>query len=407
MDSNMIEGLKAPCISVFFVLGALLLAGCDQQEESKEIPASDPVAAAWIQEAVSIAEKIPTDLHAVEHDRCLSKTAVTALEVGVYDQTDAILKSIDSWRKADLYAKLARTCYVDGEMKKGDELIEKARKCLRENQFEEWQVSRVHVSIEQAGHVKGDKTDASLLRQLEPSDQARILPSMVEGNLTTTNLVDMLVRLEAGTNAVMDLDIASATIDTYRLIYEKSRQKDELKELRERVLAATEKTFRNLHTSIACHKLLDFCESAVKADDGEFVERLRAMLEQRLDNIRIDMRIAVMLRYSTFLIERGQKETALEYLRFIEANIDDPSILFADKPLFLARCGVLYGETGDADKMAALIKESIARLAAFENARPRAMAAVDVCHVCARARIDSPEILNMMRELNGNLSAPW
>lgn len=406
MGSNMIKGVKSPGVFISFVFGILLMAGCDQQE-APDSSEADPVVTTWIQEAAAIAEKIPTDLHAVEHDRSLSRTAVTALELGIYDQTDNILKSIHSWRKADLYAKLAGTCYLAGKMKEGDELIEKAHRYLREHQFEEWQVSRVHVGIEEAGHIKGEKTDGALLRQLEPSDQARLLPSMVKGNLSTTNLVDMLTRLEASTNAVMDIDIASATIDTYRLMYEKSQQKEELKELRTRVLDDVEKTFRNVHRSIACSKLLDFCDSAVSAGDDVFINRLCSMLEDRLDMIRIDMRIPVLLRYSDFLIKQGKNEKALKKLSYIEDNIKDPAIYFADRPVFLARCGVLYGKAGDNRKMSELVQASIAQLNTFKNARPRAVTAVDICHIFARAKLDSPEILNSMKELDSNLSDPW
>lgn len=406
MDSNMIKRAAAHTIFSSLFLGLLLIAGCDQ-ERGRKAPQADPVADSWIRQATLIAEKIPTNLHAVEHDRCLSRTAMVALEIGAYDRIDKILSAIGSWRKADLYAKLARACYVSGDFKEGDQLIEKARRYLRENQFEEWQVSRVHVAIEEAGHIKGSKTEASLLRQLEPSDQAMLLPSMVRGNLSTTNLVDMLTRLEGSTNEVMDLDMASATVDTYRILYEKSQETDELKELRERVLGGVEKTFRNLHAAIACQKLLDFCHAAVKAGDAALINRLTAMLDERTGMLRADMRIPVLLHYAEFLTEHGDASGALTQLGEIEANIDDPSVLFADKPVFMARCGVLYGRAGDTATMNAKIAAAIERLATFENARPRAMTAVDICHICARAGIDSPAIRQSMEELYGNLSDPW
>jgi hypothetical protein len=406
MDSNMIKRAAAHTILFSLFAAVLLVAGCDQ-DRGRKSSAADPVADAWIRQATVIAEKIPVNLHEVEHDRSLSRTAVVALEVGAHDRIDEILDAIDSWRKADLYAKLARTCYVKGDFKEGDQLIERARRYLREHQFEEWQVSRVHVAIEEAGHLRGKKTEASLLRQLEPSDQAKLLPSMVSGNLSITNLVDMLTRLEGSTNDVLDLDMASATVDTYRLLYEKSQEAEEFKELRERVLGGVEKTFRHLHDAIACQKLLDFCYAAVKAGDTALIDRLTAMLEERSARLRVDMRIPVLLRYAEFLADRGQTAEALAQLSAVEANIDDPAVLFADRPVFLARCGVLYGRAGDTAKMHARIETAIARLNTFKNARPRAMTAVDICHICARAGIDSAAIKQSMAELYGNLSDPW
>ncbi|MFO7936505.1 MAG: hypothetical protein R6V06_02740 [Kiritimatiellia bacterium] len=404
MDSNMIKGVKALKLILSFTMGLFLIAGCDQDAKN-ETPVHSAVP--WIMEAVSMAEKIPVKLHQMEHDRCLSKTAAVALEVGVFDQTDNILKSIRSWRKADLYAKLARSCYLKDKVAEGDELVKKARDYLQGNQFEDWQVSRVHVGLEQAGHVKGKRTDANLLTQLRRADQAKLLPSMVQGNVSTTNLVDMLTRLEASTNSVMDIDIAAATIDTYRILYEKSQEKEDLKDLRKRVIGGVEKTFRNVHTSIACYKLLDFCNSAVAAGDKNFVGYLSDMLEDRLGMIRVDMRIPVLLRYSEFLIEQGHKEKSLEKLRYVEDKIDDSAIFFADKPVFLARCGVIYGKTGNTEKMLELLKKALSMLNTVKNSRPRAMTAVDFCHVCARGGVESPELLQSMKELNSNLSDPW
>ena len=97
--------------------------------------------------------------------------------------------------QSSAYANLARKCYVDQNFEEGDELIEKARQYLRDTQFENWQVSRVHVAIERATHVKGEKTRAELVRKVDPAEKAKLLPVMVESNVSYTNLVDMHSRL--------------------------------------------------------------------------------------------------------------------------------------------------------------------------------------------------------------------
>ena len=62
------------------LLVTLLLAGCDRKET--QTTAASP-APNWIQEATAISVRIPTDLHAVEHDRCLAQPAAVALDLGL------------------------------------------------------------------------------------------------------------------------------------------------------------------------------------------------------------------------------------------------------------------------------------------------------------------------------------
>ena len=82
-----------------FVSSLLLLCGCDETKNSSD---GNATTGKWIKISTATAERIPTEYHSAEHDRSLARTAVTALDLGIYNQSERILESVNSWRKAQL-----------------------------------------------------------------------------------------------------------------------------------------------------------------------------------------------------------------------------------------------------------------------------------------------------------------
>jgi hypothetical protein len=386
------------------LLVTLLLAGCDRKET--QTTAASP-APNWIQEATAISVRIPTDLHAVEHDRCLAQTAAVALELGLTEQIDPIANLITSWHKAEIYARLAGIRYQAADKKAGDALIAKARAALRADTYEDWQVSRVHAAIEQARHLKGEQTDAALLDRIDPADQARLLPSMISESVAATNFNALLSRLEATTNAVLDIDQASGAADSYHALYTHAPAEVTDSDFRIRIENGLTHTLKQLPAPMACDKLLNLCETALHVQDADFVTRLCVLLDQQIPAIRADLRIPVLLRYADLRVKQGEPGRAVAQLEQVEAHLDDPSVLFSDKPVLLARCALLYGTLGDTAKRDAVLAGALTQLNAFKNARPRAMAAVAFCHVCARANLDNPAVFEAVQKLRKELDDPW
>ncbi len=406
MDSSILPGVKTLTIFLPLFCSSLLICGCN---ESAESGAPESTAAVWIQQASAIAQKIPVEIHGVERDRALAKSAVTAVELGVADQCRAILPTITSWHRAELTARLARSCYLKGHISEGDELRGAAETLLQKESYENWQISRIRLALEQAGHAKGEKTDASVIAKVESADQARLLPELVQANLAQTNLVEMLTRLEATTNQVLDIDTAAGTVDTFLVLYKKSQQSESpaIKELRVRMLAGVEAAFIGLHAAIACEKLVDFCNAALAAGDLEFAAQLSGMVGERLPAVRTDMRLPVQLRYAEFLIKAGNTEQAVAQVDAVEEVIGAESVVFSDRPMLLARCGVVCQSAGDLRRAQLFFRQAVIGLEALTNARPRAVTAVDIALLFARAAVDMPPILAAMQQLNHGLGDPW
>jgi tetratricopeptide (TPR) repeat protein len=406
MDSSIIPGVKTLIYSINIFIATLLICGCDEATPSSK---QSSTAAQWVQEASSIAQKIPVDIHGVERDRALAKSAVTALELGLRAECQSILQSITSWHKAELCAQLARSCYAAGDLTAGDELLDKAHDLISADSYENWQVSRIRLAIEQAGHAKGNKTDSSVMEQVETADQARLLPALVQANVAQTNLIDMLTRLEATTNQVMDLDTAAGTVDTFLVLYQASQQSenDAVKELRGRILAGVESAFRGIHAAIACEKMVDFCKLALTSGDPEFARQLSRMVRERLPSVRADMRLPIQLKYADYLLNAGEIAAALDQAEWVESEIGDESVLFSERPVLLARCGVVYQRAGERERAQLHFRQALIGLDALTNGRPRAVTAVDVALIFARADVEMPSIHMAMKELNSNLGDPW
>ncbi len=409
MDSNLINGVKPPQILIAFLCSLLFFAGCDERQCKNVAEQRDLASAPWIEEAVAIARKIPADIHKVERDRTLAKAAVVASETGLTSQTVAAVESLNSWRKGDLYARLARSRYLENRNAEGDKLLGAARQLLAESDYEDWQKSRITLAIEQAGLAQGRQTGAATLADIEPADQAKLLPGLVQHNVSHSNLVEMLEQLESSTNQVLDIDSAAGVVDTYLVLYRKSQTENQTQRsaLRDRILDGIDSVFRGLHAAIACEKLIDFCNAAWDADDRDFAMRLSEMTARRLPTLRTDMRLPIQLRYAGFLTRSDRTAQAMRQVENAAAGIGDESVIFSDRPVLLAECGVLCWLAGEQDRARQFLGQAVEELNAMKNARPRAVAAVDVTLLLARNRIEDMETLRAMRELNGNLSAPW
>jgi hypothetical protein len=267
----------------------------------------------------------------------------------------------------------------------------------------------VKLALERARHARPASTGSNAVdvNRLEPADQAALLPDLMQQSVAASNLLETLVRLEAVTNQVLDLDAAAATVDAYRIVYQTASADAVTDAYRERVFAGMTSVFKNLHPALACDKLIDVSESALQFGDTNLVLRLCGEVDARLVGIRSDMRLPVQIRYARFLSQAGLSARAHARLNEVGGLLPDPAVLASERPGLLAALGVAWRELGETDTAASRWHETSAALAALENARPRAVAAVQVCLVLARARVSDAALERSLVAVGEGLGEPW
>ncbi len=364
---------------------------------------------AWCEQARRLACRIPADPHEVERNRALADAAVVALEVGSEKQARRIADEIEGWRRGDLLARLAARSYSLGQVEGGDRLADAAAEVSRERALEAWQVSRVKLALERARQARpgAARGEAAAVSRLEPADQAALLPELMQRAVAVSNLTETLVRLEAVTNSVMDLDAAAAAVDAYRVLYQKAGPDTRTADYRERVFVGMTGVFGSLHPALACDKLVGFGEAALACGDTNLVLRVCGEIDGRLGAVRADMRLPVQLRYARFLARAGERERSRRSLEEAGPLFDDPAVLAAERPALLATQGVAWKEWGDAARASACWRAACASLESLENARPRATAAVHMCLIFARARVEEAALDAALAAVCEGLGEPW
>jgi tetratricopeptide (TPR) repeat protein len=394
----------------FSVTLALLLVGCACRPDA---PAAGPATASrpdpWCETARRIALELPEALHEVERNRALADTAVVALELGADEQAAEIAQAVAGWRRGDLLARLGGQCHATGRKAAGDRFLEASEAAARESGLEAWQSSRIRLAIERARAARPDgaRSDAAEVERLEPADQAALLPHLMQQTVAASNLLETLTLLESVTNQVLDLDLAAGAFDAYRVVYQKAGASGQTALYRERLLAGLETLLQSLHPAIACDKFIDFGEAAQRLGDADFVTRLRQEVDGRLGLVRADMRVPVQTRYARFLIRAGDAQRARECLLEAEALLADPALLAEERPVARARLGAAWQELGDDAASTERFTRAIEALKAIGNGRPRAVAAVQVCLVFARAGAADPALLQSMDTVRNALGDPW
>lgn len=390
--------------------GLALFAGCGGGRTAPG-GAPSPKTCAWLELARQVAVKIPSEFHAVERERALADAATAALELGAEAQAEAIAGEICGWRRGDLFARFAARCFVTARLPQGDRFLTLAQEAAKGEGLEDWQRSRVQVSVERARQARpaAAASDARRVSRLEPADQAALLPDLVEHRAASSNLLETLSRLEAVTNQVLDLDSAAGAVDAYRVLYQKAGALPEAEAAvyRERVFAGVKDVFVGLHPALACEKLIDFGEAAAKAGATNFVLQLCAEIEQKLPIVRADMRAPVQTRYGRFLAGCGWREDAAAQLEAVAGFLGDSAVLAEERAVAWARLAVAWAGLGQASRAAACHAEAARHLAALVNARPRAVAAVAVCVIYARAEVSEPSVMEGLRAVSEGLGDPW
>ncbi|MBM4164118.1 MAG: hypothetical protein FJ222_06730 [Lentisphaerae bacterium] len=398
------------CLSLAVLSALLATLGCaSRRDGASSCPPAPQPDNVWCETARYIASTIPSDLHDVERNRALADIAAVALDVGSDEQTQRIASEITGWRRGDLLARLATRCYQSERLMAGDRLRTAAEEVAHDPSLETWQASRVKLALERAKHARPASTGSSAVdvNRLEPADQAALLPDLMNLSVARSSLLETLVRLEAVTNQVLDLDAAASTVDAYRVVYQKASADAVTDAYRDRVFAGMTRVFKSLHPALACDKMVEFGETALRFGDTNLVLRLCGEVDARLGGIRADMRLPVQIRYARLLSQAGLSERAHVRLNEVGGWLSDPAVLASERPGLLATLGVAWNALGDTASASSRWHEACTALTDLKNARPRAVAAVQVCLVFARAQVSDGELERSLRAVGEGLGEPW
>lgn len=103
---------------------------------------------------------------------------------------------------------------------------------------------------------------------------------------------------------------------------------------------------------------------------------------------------------------QGDPARARRLLGTADPSVDRVPVI--EQPAVLANLSGAWNAAGDDAQAGRLLDKALARAAALENARPRAMAVVEICRAMARFDLElTPDRESRLEALRGGLGDPW
>lgn len=342
-------------------------------------------------------------------DRASAQHAVVAdlAEHGDPSAALALAEKIDGWRKAAAIADVAAVLARAGK-------AEAARAALAEvavlrGSIEGWQGPRVDAHRARAQALLGDlDATTQLAKEIGAND-----PRQYAGQATAWVASAQLARGDAdaalATLATMDADADIEIAWARTLGYLEAAEADALAPaIRRRALAAAG---RSTETVAGWHRIeaLDRVAGGWLAL-GEKDEALRVLRGAEEIVRGVDPEVASKAAFLSLVARTwarvGDKAHAGALLE--EAASAVPRALVIDRPALHAHLGESWFALNDPDRAWAAFDQALAAAEGLVNARPRALAAVEICRALGRTGVAlPPKVADRLEALRAGLKAPW
>jgi tetratricopeptide (TPR) repeat protein len=324
---------------------------------------------------------------------------------------DALLRAdrIEGWRRGVAYAEIAKMLAKKGRLPEAKALIAKSLEVAR-SAAEGWQGPRVEAHAAQAQTlVGGMEASLSATEQLERDDelQYRGLSAVLRASAHTAKgeFTPAMAALEAAGKETA-IEIAWPMTQAY---LDLARRPELTPEQRLRVLDAARAAAVKIQERIS---RLDALETVA---DGYREADLKAKSLEVLDDFHAEVTVltdATILKAPYLASEArlrarlGDRDGARKLL---EEAVRVGSLAYAiDRPAVLANVATGYYVAGDAARAEQILDVALAAAEGLANARPRALAFVEIGRVLARYDVPMGDGVRVRFEKAlGGLKAPW
>ncbi len=360
-------------------------------------------------EALEIAFQFASAIATDAKDRAKAQETVIQdlVALGAIDRALEQAERIEDWRKGTALADLAVALAREGRGEEARRLIARAQE-VREA-VTDWKGPRIAAHISQAlaalGDVEPSRRAAAELAQSDPRQYAGRAAATVALAYAVRGEFDPAMAALAGLDAEGDLEIAWWRTAGYLGV---ARQPGLPRPQRQRALDAARKSAGGVAGWKRAEALESIAEECRLTGQPNSAREMLGEAERILRPLAPTMPIKAPLlsnlaRAWARLGEKRHARTLLE-----QALEELPQAMKIDQPAILANVAAAYREAGDAGEARRQDARALESAEALANARPRALAVVEICRSAARhgQGLDDAARRRLERLFTG-LKAPW
>lgn len=381
-------------------IAALMISGAAAPATARS-PAADAEA---LDRAFAFATAIVSD----DEDRGKAQESVVLdyLSIGAVDEALERARRVDGWRRGTALADLATSLAKMGRIEKAKGLVDEADE-LRKS-ITGWQERRIAAHLAQALAATGDLgRSQQLASELAAADRqyaGQAVAVVASGRAARGEFAKAMDDLRA-LDKERDIDVAWWRTAGYLEI---ARRDSVAREERRRALGEARRSAEGITGWKRAEALQSIAAEMRLAGEADAA---RAALDEA-DGIVVTLpdtlpvKGALLSNLARAWAGLGEERRARGLLKRAEAAV--PDALVIDRPGIQANLATSYLAIGDERRARAKFDRALASAEKLENARPRALASVEICRAMGRNRFPLDSSLRARLErLLGGLKEPW
>jgi tetratricopeptide (TPR) repeat protein len=353
--------------------------------------------------------RFATAIEVDPNDQAMAQERVVGdlIDRGRLDDASRQAAKIKGWRQGTALADVARAWAESGRKDRAREYVDRADAVRRVTA--DWGAPRIAAHMAEALAAIGDlERSTSLAQGLAQEDAreygGRAVAAVASGLAQTGDFKSAMARLSA-LDGERDFDIVWWRTSGY---LDLARRPNLPEDERGQALKAARRSADGVSgwkrgealTSIgrehALHKEIPTAGQALGA-----AEQIIAPLSPTIPS-----KASLMSDLAAAWGVAGDRPRALSLLKRAEKEVPEAAVI--DRPAALAAIAGARESIGDRDQARALYDRSLSEAASLVNARPRALAVVDICRSLARSGVGvTPPLQARLESLYAGLRDPW
>jgi len=360
-------------------------------------------------DAFDTAFRFATAIEADPNDQAMAQERVVSglIALGRLDEAGQRAATIKGWRKGTTCADLARSWAEKGRPDKARDYLDQAEAARRA--ATDWGGPRIAAHMAEALAVLGDVERAtSLAAQLASDDPrqygGRAAAAVAGGLAQTGDFAGAMARLRTLDNE-RDFDVAWWRTTGYRDL---ARRPGLTPAERAEALRAARVSADGVSGWKRGEALVDIARESLKRDDPAAAREALVTAEEVIAPLPPTLPVKASLMSDLAEAWDLRKETGRARRLLQRAEKETPAAAVIDRPGALAAIAGARWAIGDKAAARALYDRGLSEAEALVNARPRALAAVDICLSLGKNDVAlAPEVRTRLEALYTGLRDPW
>lgn len=396
-------GVRTIVVVVFVVAVAYTAPAWGQQAPAGEAAADGPDAFQWAYRFASALDVDPKDKASAQH-----LVVGSLVEVGELERAADLVGEVEGWRRGVAAAAVAREAIRTGDGSVAERMTQVARQVAGEEK--EWSL-RIQAHLVRAYALAGEEKLIARLNEQLAADLTGQFAGRGEEALAVAYAVDghpdkALAELEK-LDDVKDLYAAHRRTEGYMTI----GRLESLPHLeRIRFLEKAVESGRKIPGPLKTRPMTEAAEELAHLGRRDKAVTVLSEVEEYSLKLSdgLDGKAPILCNLARAWVRAGSEERARSLLEAIEQAIAGKKILKTDRPGFVANLASVYAVLGDEEGARREYRRALDLAKQLVNARPRALAIVEICSQMGRHGFEPGGPLAAKLEgLFDGLGAPW